>query len=319
MSDAEAKKPPEPACRLYALIARDGRTAVVFRRGPSKQVLLLRWWLDDDRIEPGQWLHGRIYERRCDLSLDGELLIYFAASWRPPHGTWTAVSRPPYLTALALWPKGDAWGGGGVFDEPHIIGLNHLSLVPPILPGVPAKWHPLGSEPQPLPSNYSVRRWGDYAGRGEDNPIHHHRMSRDGWRCIAAGNAGPHRNSGYAWLFNEPEIYEHSSPDMRLVLRRYLRAVYEANGPWYVEEFEVCTADGRVLRVLPRCSWADWHHSGDLLFAIGPCIYRLDVKSAHESASEACDGAKLVADLASLRFKPVVSPDWAKTWPVTQA
>ncbi len=76
--------PTEPACRVYAILARDGRSAVVFRRGPSRQVLVLRWWLGDDRIEPGQWLKGRIYERRCDLSPDGDLLIYFAAKWNTP-------------------------------------------------------------------------------------------------------------------------------------------------------------------------------------------------------------------------------------------
>jgi hypothetical protein len=119
----------EPACRLYAILARDGRSAVVFRRGPSKQVLVLRWWLEDDRLEPGQWFNGRIYERRADLSPDGDLLIYFAANWHAPYETWTGVSRPPYLTALALWPKGDAWGGGGVFDQPRVVGLNHLSVL----------------------------------------------------------------------------------------------------------------------------------------------------------------------------------------------
>ena len=126
-----------PACRIYAILARDGRSAVVFRRGPSRQVLVLRWWLDDDRIEPGQWLKGRIYERRCDLSPDGDLLIYFAAKWETPMSTWTAVSRTPYLTALAVWPKGDAWGGGGLFEGATSIGLNYREIpdqVPPRQP-----------------------------------------------------------------------------------------------------------------------------------------------------------------------------------------
>lgn len=71
----------------------------------------------------GQWFKGRIYERRCDLSPSGEKLIYFAAKYRSPLYTWTAVSRPPFLTALLLWPKGDAWGGGGLFNNERTIGL----------------------------------------------------------------------------------------------------------------------------------------------------------------------------------------------------
>ena len=31
--------------------------------------------------------------------------------------TFTAVSRPPYLTALAMWPEGSTWGGGGRFID----------------------------------------------------------------------------------------------------------------------------------------------------------------------------------------------------------
>ena len=52
-----------PACRLYGLVARDARTAVVFRRGPSKRVRRLRWDLATDAVTPGQWLAGRIYTR----------------------------------------------------------------------------------------------------------------------------------------------------------------------------------------------------------------------------------------------------------------
>ena len=31
--------------------------------------------------------------------------------------SWTAVSRPPYFTALALWPKNNTYGGGGIFES----------------------------------------------------------------------------------------------------------------------------------------------------------------------------------------------------------
>src|SRR6187401_1906577 len=115
------------SARLFVLWARDADVGVGFQRGPSKQVLLLRWNLKDDSFEGGQWLKARIYERRSDLSPSGERLVYFAASYRGPHQTWTAVSRPPYFTALALWPKGDAWGGGGLFSSENELLLNHPS------------------------------------------------------------------------------------------------------------------------------------------------------------------------------------------------
>jgi hypothetical protein len=116
---------PTPATRLHFIVAREAPRAVVFRRGPTRQVEVLTWDLETDVLTPGQWLKGRIYERRSDLSPSGELLAVFAAKWETPTMTWTAISRPPWLTALAVWPKGDAWGGGGLFDGERRFRLNH--------------------------------------------------------------------------------------------------------------------------------------------------------------------------------------------------
>ena len=35
------------------------------------------------------------------------MLGWLPSTGRGDFGTWTAVSRPPFFTALALWPKGD--------------------------------------------------------------------------------------------------------------------------------------------------------------------------------------------------------------------
>ena len=51
---------------------------MVIRRGPSKSVATLLWDRKRNTFHMGQWLKGRIYERRCDLSPDGKYLIYFA-------------------------------------------------------------------------------------------------------------------------------------------------------------------------------------------------------------------------------------------------
>src|SRR4051812_15030832 len=67
------KKGPVPP-RLFFLLARKSPTAVIFRRGPSDWVQLIRWNTQTDDFEPGQWFHGRVYEHRCDLSPNGELL-----------------------------------------------------------------------------------------------------------------------------------------------------------------------------------------------------------------------------------------------------
>jgi hypothetical protein len=57
-----------PDTRIQFIVARRAPVAVVFRRGPTRQVEVLTWDLTTDELTAGQWLKGRIYERRCDLS-----------------------------------------------------------------------------------------------------------------------------------------------------------------------------------------------------------------------------------------------------------
>jgi PAS domain-containing protein len=94
------------APRLYAILARDKPVAAVFRRGPSKQVLLLTWNTATHEITPGQWFKGRIYERRCDLSPSGE-------RWRFRIST-DVEGRISYMNSVAErltgWPLKEALG-----------------------------------------------------------------------------------------------------------------------------------------------------------------------------------------------------------------
>lgn len=106
------------AARLHVILARNERTGIIIRRGPSKSVCTILWDRKTDKFKLGQWLRGRIYERRSDLSPDGKHFIYFAMNgkWESEtKGAWTAISKTPYLKAISLFAKGDCWNGGGLF------------------------------------------------------------------------------------------------------------------------------------------------------------------------------------------------------------
>lgn len=106
------------ACRLFVIFARSAPLAVILRRGPTKWYQLIEWDTRRDVFMDGAWFKGRIYEERCDLSPDGQLFLYFCHGGRTRAGytdSWTAVSRPPWLHALTLWPWGTTYGGGGRF------------------------------------------------------------------------------------------------------------------------------------------------------------------------------------------------------------
>jgi hypothetical protein len=265
---------------MYALLARETPTAVVFRRGPSKQVLLLRWNTATDEFEEGQWLRGRIYERRCDLSPDGDLLIYFAASHKPPYGSWTAVSRPPSLTALALWPKGDCWGGGGHFVSRGHIALNHRDRETTLADGFS------------LPKRITVTPFGKHSGWGEDDPIWSLRLERDGW--VHAGVA----RGAIVWEKRHPLAPE------RYTLRMAIRDIARPNGPWYRIDH---SAGPHELR---GTDWADWSHSGDLLFAKGLSLYRIPFANGALSAEP-----RQIIDLADRKFVAREPLPEARVWP----
>ena len=120
--------------RLFVILARSEPMAIILRRGPSRWYHLIQWQTHRDVFTHGGWIKGRLYEERCDLSPDGRLFIYFAFQGSR-HGSsltdaWTAISRPPWLHALVLWPQGTTYGGGGRFVENRSIALRGV-LDPP--------------------------------------------------------------------------------------------------------------------------------------------------------------------------------------------
>jgi len=110
-----------PPPRLFVIFAADASEAVIFRRGPSQWYHVIRWNTASDEFYPGAWLRGRIYPERCDLSPNGELLLYFVHQGRrlgtSYSDAYNAISRTPWLEALGLWPQGTTWGGGGRFTD----------------------------------------------------------------------------------------------------------------------------------------------------------------------------------------------------------
>lgn len=165
--------------RVHILLARDARTAVVIRRGPTRKVCIVGWNREDDTFHVGQWLYGRIYERRCDLSPDGKHFLYFAMNgqWQSEVlGSWSAVSRAPYLRALGLWAKGDCWNGGGLFLTNRKFWLNdgcgHREIHDHTSMKI-EKAHP------------QANVYG-----GECPGVYYIRLQRDGWELVSRGPDG---------------------------------------------------------------------------------------------------------------------------------
>ena len=291
----------QPRARLFVLLARKSPRAVILRRGPTKQVQLISWNTERDTFVPGQWLKGRIYERRCDLSPDGDLLIYFAAKHRPPFGSWTAVSHPPYFTALALWPKGDCWGGGGLFDASNRVALNHWPNQMQIADGFR------------LSKGMQVRPFGARPGWGEDFPIWSVRMKREGWTCTSEGEVRKRElTEGISWEYDPPITWQRPHPiaQKSLLLEMQIHGIHESNGSWYVIRYCV-RRESEKSDNLGRTDWADWDNNGDLLFSQAGALFRCPF---HNGALAPSEEAAQLADFSANRFENVEAPASAQRW-----
>ncbi len=247
------------AARLHVLLSRNGTSAVVIRRGPSKLVCTIGWDRRDDTFTVGQWLRGRIYERRSDLSPDGKYLIYFAMNGRwdsETRGAWTAVSRAPYLKALALWPKGDCWNGGGLFTADHRYWLND------------GYGHDL------LHDTDEVIRDRTYhpppgIGNSECLGVYYPRLIRDGWRLVSRKRQGNEdltifeKPLGYAWI-----------------LRKLAKATvaHPVGKGVYYDEHELVNSDMARSLAFPDWEWAEVDQ-GRLVWADAGKLYAAGIGS----------------------------------------
>jgi hypothetical protein len=294
--------------RLYVLLAMNAPRALIFRRGPSKRTLLIGWNTDTDTFEVGQWFFGRLHERRCDLSPSGRLLVYFAARYRrataltsgtakssgersahqgdiEPFTTWTAVSRPPYLTALTLWPNIGTYGGGGLFESEHALLLNNYIR------------EPLNGPPPP--STLQVRPLGP-----EVASIHEARLQRAGWLRTQAGRDSKRK----------PTIHAKAQPRGHgLVLHRTEGGERVTNGPYHVVAYRLADAENKRTLPLSPCDWADWDTNGDLLFAREGILLRLRAPRSDE-ADFGLDRALTLADFRAATFENRVAPAEFARW-----
>ena len=233
--------------RLFVYLARRAPIGVVLRRGPSDWARLSLWHTDTDRIEHGQWIKGRIYERRSDLSADGRLFAAFVrqSGGRNPDGadSWIALSRPPYFTALAVWYVGGTYYTGAFFPEDDTLWLGFMKEAPPDVGAKPPSLRI--APPQPIP-------YIDGTGEWTDRTVHFNRLLRDGWRLID--------KESHATVWERP----HPSAPMTLSMVHVFEDFNRFGGPYSVDY--TVTADGTAHR-LGKATWADWDHRGRLVAA----------------------------------------------------
>lgn len=285
-----------PPPRLHVILARGANKAVVIRRGPAEWTRLSLWHTDTDQVEHGQWLHARLYPVLCDLSPNGELFIYFAFHDGRPNwhakgseysNIYTAISRPPYFTAVALWNAFDTWGGGGIFLDNRRV---FVSAAPETHPN-----HPL---PHTLKRvEYTEAVTNDDRFRGFS--------AYRGWKPINPNLT--EAELGQLWQQGKPYEFYHDQPD----------GSFRLEGRWMIGDqsrqrqyrmFSVKPLpDGDSVMINGHTTWADWDHRGRLVCAVDGMLYALDPAEPNANRT-------LIADFNGQTFEPIQAPDWATKW-----
>ncbi len=108
--------------RLHLCFAREASRAVILRQGPSRQFRMILWHTDTDTFQDGQWIKRQVIPGSCQISPDAQHFMYFLYDGRmhsDASDSYMVLSRPPYFTALALFPDGGMYGTGGSFIDDH--------------------------------------------------------------------------------------------------------------------------------------------------------------------------------------------------------
>jgi hypothetical protein len=290
------KRRPRPAPRLSILVARAADVAVIFRRGPSKWVEVIHWDTRRDLFERGHWFHGRIYQRRCDLSPDGTKLIYFVSKFsgrtaadREYTYAWTAVSKPPWLTALALWPKGDCWWGGGLFPDNHSVFLNH---------------RPEEATPHPKHRPKRLRVEANPRASGEDDPLYSTRLTRDGWQVTQEWDwrRPTDWREGFRTVTPEHRVRRHLDGALTIRMERWL------TGYRYRELFHVEDGGTSLALSLDGADSVDWDRGGRLVVLRHGKVWAADVHRGAIGPLEA------LIDLGPDEPEPREAPAAAQRW-----
>ncbi|MBS0209253.1 MAG: hypothetical protein JSS27_09885 [Planctomycetes bacterium] len=268
--------------RIHVLLASDADVGLVIRRGPSKCVATIGWNRTTDEFQLGQWLKGKIFERRCDLSADGKYLLYFAMNgkWHSEsRGSWSAISRAPYLKAIAMFPKGDCWQGGGLWIAPRTYWLN-------------------GQGYTTLHDSPEVLRDANYfpAGRygAECLGVYYPRLLRDGWTQteeirLRDGGDQIHRfekKLPHGWMLRKLAHAQHHRAPGR---------------GCYWDEHEVVNAATNAVLPCPRWEWAE-RDKERVVWAADGRLFAATVTQAGLGIQ------RELADFRDLTFTPIKAP-----------
>jgi hypothetical protein len=276
---------PRPPCRLHLLKATAAPVACVIRRGPSNWFHVALWRHEEGVVDHGAWTKIKLYPERCGLSPDGTRLVVFAlgGEW----GAYFAVSKAPWLHALAAWSTVGTWTTGADIEADGTLVLAGCAGDAP--------FH------------------GEYPGSVTCLPIDTHwvrarlfRELRTGWAPVALRQGGRELLEPSPWTADLPAPLS-AHPDSVVAVKPNPRSadrvlvvvsLYERHREYYL-------LDGADLTGLEDVVFAEWDAAGKLLVA---------TRSGKLRVLDPSLTTRWEYDMDSAEAAPTPAPAWSRAW-----
>ena len=281
----------DSAPRLFCIPAQDAPVLAVIRRGPVDWFQIGKWDLEKPAYEPGAWFKGSLYPQRCDISPDGRWFCYLAlrdkADWSVGQ-TFLAVSRLPWLTALAAWPTDGTWTRGlhftGKAEHDEKLGAPEMGD----LDSLRKKFGLAFTEAR----QFSVEQ-------------------RRGW--TESDKTSARKKSDIFDQHRDVHIQKTQPGDkqsFRLTATGKFAAFREMSQDyWGADDLYYVLRDRRMERLLADVQWADWDRKGRLIVAT--VEGKLQIRELKDIDDEKIT---FYVDLAPGKPDPQPSPVWASDW-----
>jgi hypothetical protein len=115
--------PTKQRSRIHLLAAKEAPIVVLLQRKRAKLFHIIKIDTEKHSVQEGSWFRGRLYEMKCDVSFDGEFMVYLAIG--KGSGRFTSSSglcRLPWLkTLVECQTPGPNWGGGYFADRKVLV------------------------------------------------------------------------------------------------------------------------------------------------------------------------------------------------------
>lgn len=282
---------PAPA-RVTVTLARRANVGIIFCHGPRTTVRMIRWDTHQDVFEPGQWLTGQLHD--WSLSPDGEKLAYSASKFPcSERKRYVAISKPPYFTALAYWPRESGWGECTFQSNDRLRISYWTESMPPTLPD------------DNLERWLKVERCSSRTTESDPNVD-------DGWERVGVA---PHCPPGFVGSYGADlsartwSDWVKPSPDGRGELRRGPASASPRGKARLTPNFayRYVGARGNSTDLLRDATWADWDRRGRLVLAREGKLFAADLRAPDSDPKE-------LADFNAMRSEPIKPPMWATRW-----